>query len=65
MLFWIDGAVPNLALEDSGIKTFLFIHFVLSIDVRTMQIFYFYRLCQIGYGYIDYFQFRIKDLVGF
>ena len=32
---------------------------------RTMQIFNFYGLCRIGYGYIDYFLIRIKDLVRF
>ncbi len=30
-----------------------------------MRIFNFYGLCRIGYGYIDYFLIRIKDLVGF
>ncbi len=32
---------------------------------RTMRTFNFYGLCRIGYGYIDYFPIRIKDLVGF
>ena len=30
-----------------------------------MRIFNFYGLCRIGYGYIDYFLIRIKDLVRF
>ncbi len=33
--------------------------------VRTIRICNFYRLCRIGYGYIDYFLIRIKDLYGF
>ncbi len=32
---------------------------------RTIRISNFYRLCRIGYGYIDYFLIRIKDLVRF
>ncbi len=36
-----------------------------STFIRTMQIFNFYGLCRIGYGYIDYFLIRIKDLIGF
>ncbi len=35
------------------------------VYVRTMWIFNCYGLCRIGYGYIDYFLIRIKDLVGF
>ncbi len=32
---------------------------------RTIRILNFYRLCRIGYGYIDYFLIRIRDLYGF
>ena len=30
---------------------------------RTIWIFNFYRLCQIGYGYIDFYLIRIMDKI--